>query len=268
MAWTRALVTGGSSGIGRCFAERLAQRGTDLVLIARSEQELGTATCDLASRHGVSAEPLVADLTDVADLQRVDTRLRDDSRPVDLLVNNAGFSSVGHAADLPLEQEDEMLRLNALAVLHLTRSGAEAMRARGGGTVLNVASLAGYAPIPFFRLRRRPGPYRGRQGTGRRPARVCDHPRRHYGPAGTTNRHRLVGSSGRAVACRIGPARRHRASQAQALQPDPHGRSVAVPPLTLATVVRFTHPAAGRAKQSPPPQPSSRGSPTYFFRSK
>lgn len=150
MTWTRALVTGASSGIGRCFAERLAQRGTDLVLVARSEQELGTATRDLASRHGVNAEPLVADLTDVADLQRVDARLRDDSRPVDLLINNAGFGSVGHAAGLPLEQEEEMLRLNALAVLHLTRSGAQAMRQRGGGTVLNSASLAGYAPVPFF----------------------------------------------------------------------------------------------------------------------
>lgn len=150
MAWTRALVTGASSGIGRCFAQRLAQRGADVVLVARSEQELGTATDDLASRHGVTAEPLIADLTDETDLQRVDARLCDDTRPVDLLVNNAGFGSVGEAADIPLEREEQVVRLNALAVLHLTRSGAEAMRARGGGTVLNVASLAGYAPVPFF----------------------------------------------------------------------------------------------------------------------
>lgn len=150
MTWKTALVTGASAGIGREFAQQLARAGTNLVLVARSEDMLGELARGLAEEHGISAEVLVADLTRNADLEQVARRVRDAAAPVDLLVNNAGFGTVGPLRALPPGREMELVALNAGAVLRLSRAAAEAMTARGSGTILNVASLAGYVPIPYF----------------------------------------------------------------------------------------------------------------------
>lgn len=149
MTWNTALVTGASSGIGRELAIQLARRGTNLVLVARSEQQLQDLATQLRA-DGVDVEVLVADLTDPPDLDRVARRLHNTTAPVDLLVNNAGAGTIGPLVQLPLERELEIVRLNTEALLHLSRVAAEVMTSRGAGTILNMASLAGYGPIPFF----------------------------------------------------------------------------------------------------------------------
>ena len=150
MTWNTALVTGASSGIGLQFAHQLAQAGTDLVLVARSEDALRGVARRLTALHGVDVEVLGADLTRTDDLERVATRVADDAVPVDLLVNNAGVGTVGPLRDLPARREEELVALNAVAMVRLTRTAAEAMAERRRGTILNVASLAGYGPIPYF----------------------------------------------------------------------------------------------------------------------
>lgn len=150
MTWTSALVTGASSGMGRCFAVRLAERGVDLVLVARSGDVLDDLARDLRARHAVDVEVIAADLTDAADLRRVADRLRDGRRPVDLLVNNAGIGTVGPLTGLPAEREEQVVRLDVLAVLHLARTAAEQMSGRGAGTIVNMASLAAYGPVAYF----------------------------------------------------------------------------------------------------------------------
>ena len=149
MTWNTALVTGASSGIGREFARQLARSGTNLVLVARSRNELEELATQLRA-HGVEAEVVEADLTDAPDLDRVARRLRDTTSPIDLLVNNAGVGTVGPLTQLPPERELELVRLNVQAVLHLSRAAAAAMKTRGTGTILNMSSLAAYGPIPYF----------------------------------------------------------------------------------------------------------------------
>lgn len=149
MTWNTALVTGASSGIGREFALQLARQRTNLVLVARSKQQLEELAAQLRA-GGVDVEVLAADLTDPRDLDRVARRLQDSAAPVDLLVNNAGAGTIGPLAQLPLERELEIVRLNTEALLYLSRVAAEVMMSRGNGAILNMASLAGYGPIPYF----------------------------------------------------------------------------------------------------------------------
>ncbi len=150
MAWNTALVTGASSGIGREIVLQLARAGTNVVLVARSTDALTELASTVTSACGVTAEVLPADLTTQAGLDRVARRLRDPANPVDLLVNNAGVGTVGPVARLPLERETEVVRLNAVAVLHLSRVAAKAMQSRSHGSILNMGSLAGFAPVPYF----------------------------------------------------------------------------------------------------------------------
>lgn len=143
-----ALVTGASRGIGAAFARLLAERGHRLVVVARSHDRLETLAAELTRRHGVEVEVLVADLVTDDGLRAVEARLRDDGRPVDVLVNNAGFSTLGEFAELDLAVEEQQVRLDVLAVLRLTHAALGGMRARGRGGVLNVASVAAFQPLP------------------------------------------------------------------------------------------------------------------------
>ena len=143
-----ALVTGASTGIGRAFAQRLGRDQHDLVLVARDTERLEALAKDLAEMHGAHAEVFPADLTDPADLARVEERLRSD--PPDLLVNNAGFGTVGRFAELDLETEEREIRLNVLALMRLTRVVLPAMLERGRGAVINISSLAGESAGPFM----------------------------------------------------------------------------------------------------------------------
>ncbi len=142
----RALVTGASSGIGAAFASRLARDGYDLTLVARTRQRLE----ELATRlriEGGAVEVLVGDL---GDARGVDTTVATiAAAPLDLLVNSAGFGTVGTYADLDAMREEEEVRLNVIALMRLTRAALPAMLARGAGAIINVSSVAAFQPAPF-----------------------------------------------------------------------------------------------------------------------
>jgi short-subunit dehydrogenase len=131
-----AVVTGASSGIGRSFAERLAAKGMDLVLIARRADRLDELKRDLAE-HRVNVRTIVADLANADDLERLTIEL--DAIPVELLVNNAALAHYMHFAQLPVERARELVDLNVFAPVLLTRTVIPAMVEQGHGAVINVA---------------------------------------------------------------------------------------------------------------------------------
>ena len=141
-----ALVTGPTAGIGAAFARQLAERGHDLVLVARDQARLNALADELRSRYGVEAEALVADLADREQLARVEGRVADPDRPVHVLVNNAGFGHKRPFLENSVEDEQQMLDVLVTAVLRLTHAALGAMVARGDGQIVNVSSIAGYLP--------------------------------------------------------------------------------------------------------------------------
>lgn len=139
-----ALVTGASAGIGDEFARQLAQRGNDLVLVARDKARLETLAKSLSNEFAADCEVLAADLTDATQLAAVEER----ARTVDILVNNAGFGTFGRFDELDLDAEVREINLNVVALVRLTHAAAGPMVARGKGGILNVSSLASYQPGP------------------------------------------------------------------------------------------------------------------------
>ena len=146
---TTALVTGASAGIGDAFARELATRGHDLVLVARRTDRLENTAARLTAAHGVTVEVLGADLGTPGGVAVVATRLTDASRPVDLLVNNAGIGSSGRFWDLPVEGETAVINLNVVALVQLTHAALGPMVARDAGGVINLSSLGAYQPVPL-----------------------------------------------------------------------------------------------------------------------
>ncbi len=143
---TRALVTGATAGIGNAFARALAARGSDLVLLARDEARLEALAADLRSRHGVEVDVVVADLTDPDGLTAAEHAVASSTRPVDLLVNNAGASLAGWFGTTDIADEDRQLDLLVRAPMHLMDVALKAMSGRGRGQVVNVASVAAFTP--------------------------------------------------------------------------------------------------------------------------
>jgi short-subunit dehydrogenase len=139
-----ALVTGASAGIGRAFAERLAREGTDLVLVARDRARLEELARGLRAEHGVEVEVLVADLADREATALLCDRLADRDRPVDVLVNNAGFGQRRSFLDNDLATEEAGLDVMVRAVLLTCHAAGGAMRERGRGTIINVSSVASF----------------------------------------------------------------------------------------------------------------------------
>ena len=140
-----ALVTGASSGIGLSLAHKLARRGLNLVLVARTKDRLE----QLASELPVHTEVLVADLSKATDRGMVAQRVKADSQPIDLLVNNAGiwnftpFGEMSHAA------VQQMVSVNLLALVELTHAAIPRMVVQEHGAVMNVSSIAGFLPLPY-----------------------------------------------------------------------------------------------------------------------
>lgn len=140
-----ALVTGASGGIGATYADRLAARGYDLVLVARSADKLAKLADRLKSQYGIAVEVIVADLTDAAQLETVQQRLSQGG-PVDLLVNNAGSNLAGNFAQTTAAQQDWLIRLNVTAPTLLAHAALPGMVKRGQGAIINIASVLALAP--------------------------------------------------------------------------------------------------------------------------
>jgi short-subunit dehydrogenase len=143
-----SLITGASAGIGTAFAARLAALGHAVVLVARDGERLESLAKELGTRYGVDTEVVVADLTEPAQLATVEARLEDRARPIDVLVNNAGFGTNGHLHELDRDTETREVNLNVVALVRLTHAALGPMVERGRGAVLNVSSLAGGQPTP------------------------------------------------------------------------------------------------------------------------
>ena len=139
-----ALITGPTAGIGRGFADALARKGFDLVLVARDEQRLGSVAEELAQQYGVSCEVLPADLSERTDVDRVAARLSDAARPVHALVNNAGFGLNRSFLRNSVEDEQRSLDVLVTAVLRLTHAAVPGMVERGTGLIVNVSSVASW----------------------------------------------------------------------------------------------------------------------------
>jgi uncharacterized protein len=149
-----ALITGASSGLGALYADRLARRGYDVILVARDAGRLSAVASDISRSTGRSATVVAADLTDAADLARIEGLLRTDAR-IDVLVNNAGTGLNGSVADTNAAHLENLIRLNVLAPTRLTAAIVPGFVARGRGTVINIASAVALNPEALN------GPYSG-----------------------------------------------------------------------------------------------------------
>lgn len=151
----RALVTGASSGLGAAFAERLAQDGYDLIVVARRRDRLESLSEQLQSNHRVNVEVIAADLSRPEEIQSVEKRIAED-QALELLVNNAGFGGYMAFVELDPEKATELIHLKVLAVTRLTRAALPGMLARGRGSIVNVSSrLAFSAPLGSTQLPKR-----------------------------------------------------------------------------------------------------------------
>ncbi|CAD0322316.1 SDR family NAD(P)-dependent oxidoreductase [Xanthomonas hortorum] len=139
------LITGASTGIGAVYAERFAQRGHNLVLVARDKPRLDTLAARLRDTHGVNVDVLQADLTQPADLTAVETRLRDDAQ-IGILINNAGVAQSGGVLQQSAESIERLITLNITALTRLAAAVAPRFAQSGNGAIVNLGSVVGLAP--------------------------------------------------------------------------------------------------------------------------
>jgi hypothetical protein len=140
-----ALVTGASSGIGATYADRLARRGHDLVLVARDAERLEALAKRLRADYGVGVEVLPADLTKAADVAQVEARIGEGA-PVELVVNNAGVALFGPFTSNTTEALERLIQLNVTALTRIANAAAKAFVPRGRGTLVNVGSVVALNP--------------------------------------------------------------------------------------------------------------------------
>jgi short-subunit dehydrogenase len=145
---TTVAITGASSGIGAELARGLARRGFPLLLVARRRERLDELANEVGQEYSVAVEVLPLDLGDGKARAKLANRLR--SEPIAGLCNSAGFGTSGVFHELPLEREREEVTLNALALMELTHATLPGMVERGAGAVMNIASIAGFQPVPFM----------------------------------------------------------------------------------------------------------------------
>lgn len=143
-----AVVTGASAGIGKIYADRLAKRGYNLILVARRKDRLEALAQELKRRYGVQADPLVADLGNEADLKRVADVLSADER-ITMLVNNAGTAAFKPSIDLPLATVNNQMNVNAKSVTELSLAVLPGFVKRDSGTLINIGSVLSFFAIPI-----------------------------------------------------------------------------------------------------------------------
>ncbi|MFK0164466.1 SDR family NAD(P)-dependent oxidoreductase [Rhizobium sp. NPDC090279] len=141
----KALVTGASSGIGAVYAHRLANRGFDLILVARNEERLSAIAAQLRAETGRNVEVIAADLGSQSDLRRIEHVLKTDEA-ITLLVNNAGFGGAAPLLEADVDRMQQMIDLNVTALMRLTYAVVPGFVQRGGGSVINIASIVAIAP--------------------------------------------------------------------------------------------------------------------------
>ena len=141
-----ALITGPTAGIGRSFADAYAARGFDLVLVSRDSERLKGVADEVSRTYGVGCEVLPADLADSDDLARVEARVADHQRPVEAVVNNAGYGIARWFGDTTVEEEQHSLDVLVRAPMRLSHAALGRMLRHGGGELVNVSSMAGFTP--------------------------------------------------------------------------------------------------------------------------
>lgn len=142
-----ALITGASSGIGAAFARTLAERGHDLVLVARRQERLEALADELESTHGIDSDIILADLAEESGIARVETTIKK-ADDLSLLINNAGFEARGPFVEVDLERHTDMLHVHVLTPVRLTHTALPGMIERGRGGIINVSSVSGFVPLP------------------------------------------------------------------------------------------------------------------------
>lgn len=145
-----ALVTGASSGFGVDFAHLLAERGANLVLVARRDAPMQTLAAELRAKHGIQVQVEAMDLANTGAGAELKTRLDAAGIVVDLQINNAGYGLFGEFVDQPLQNTLNMLQLNILSLTEITHVFAQAMVARGKGKILLIASIGAYQASPLY----------------------------------------------------------------------------------------------------------------------
>jgi hypothetical protein len=144
------LITGASSGIGEAFARALAARGHNLLLVARSEDKLITLCSELGRIRSIHAQHFALDLSNPESPAQLFEETQKRGLEIDLLINNAGFGSMGDFATLDRDRELNMIDLNVRSLVELTHRFLRPMRERKTGAIINVASTAGFQPVPFM----------------------------------------------------------------------------------------------------------------------
>jgi short-subunit dehydrogenase len=145
-----ALVTGASSGLGVDFARQLAAMGAHLILVARREEQLNAVKAEIEAQHPVRVTVVAMDLSTPDAPQRLYDQLTAAGLEVDVLINNAGFGLHGPFLEIPWEREQNMLELDIVTLVHMTKLFTRAMAARGQGWVCQVASIGAYQPTPTY----------------------------------------------------------------------------------------------------------------------
>jgi uncharacterized protein len=141
-----ALVTGPTAGIGRAIADAYADRGFDLVLVSRNAERLQRVADEIGAGHGVGCEVLPADLAELGDVARVEARIADPRRPIEAVVNTAGYGIARWFQDTTVAEEQRSLDVLVRAPLRLSHAAVQQMLPRASGEILNVSSVAGFLP--------------------------------------------------------------------------------------------------------------------------
>jgi uncharacterized protein len=145
-----ALITGASSGIGKAFAQELAKRGMNVVLVARSEDKLHQLSTDLNRAYGIQAEVIVADLTQSGASMQVYETVRARHLKINLLINNAGFLNYGAFEQIEIDRDRQQVMLNVLALVDLTHAFIPDLLANEAGGIINLSSSGAFQPMPYM----------------------------------------------------------------------------------------------------------------------